>query len=126
MDRFAVEVVRAAFDDFTLLPAVGKVDAEPGVTTESFGAARRGPVVASRHLDQGLGGLGAVGAFLEARPVSTYAVDGMDGGYGSGAHSREFLRALGEPERAHAAVRALRPRYRAHPRFEALQRGIAP
>ena len=39
---------------------------------------------------------------------------------------RGVLRALGEPERAHAAVRALRPRYRAHPRFEALQRGIAP
>lgn len=39
---------------------------------------------------------------------------------------RGVLRALGEPERARAAVSALRPRYRAHPRFDALQRGVAP
>ena len=34
--------------------------------------------------------------FLAARPVGGYAHDGMDGGYGSGAHSHEFMRAVGE------------------------------
>jgi hypothetical protein len=33
--------------------------------------------------------------FLRARPIERYALDGMDAGYGSGAHSREFLAALG-------------------------------
>jgi alkylation response protein AidB-like acyl-CoA dehydrogenase len=33
--------------------------------------------------------------FLRAHPPERFAVDGMDAGYGSGAHSREFLRALG-------------------------------
>jgi alkylation response protein AidB-like acyl-CoA dehydrogenase len=33
--------------------------------------------------------------FLRARPVESYALDGMDAGYGSGPHSREFLAALG-------------------------------
>ncbi|MFN0090433.1 MAG: acyl-CoA dehydrogenase family protein [Acidimicrobiales bacterium] len=37
-----------------------------------------------------------VRAFLAARPVHTYAIDAMDGGYGTGAYSFEFLRALGE------------------------------
>ena len=36
-----------------------------------------------------------VRAFLHARPLDRYAVDGMDAGYGSGPHSREFLQALG-------------------------------
>ena len=33
--------------------------------------------------------------FLRARPPESFAVDGMDAGYGSGAHSRELLAALG-------------------------------
>ena len=38
---------------------------------------------------------GEVRAWLAAHPPASYPVDGMDAGYGSGAHSREFLRALG-------------------------------
>ena len=34
--------------------------------------------------------------FLAAHPPEHFPVDGMDAGYGSGAHSRAFLRALGE------------------------------
>ncbi|MGF1600254.1 MAG: acyl-CoA dehydrogenase family protein [Acidimicrobiales bacterium] len=37
-----------------------------------------------------------VRSFLAERPVDNYAVDAMDGGYGTGAYSFEFLRALGE------------------------------
>ncbi|MCP3990184.1 MAG: hypothetical protein GY724_13995 [Actinomycetia bacterium] len=37
-----------------------------------------------------------VRSFLTARPPHTYRVDAMDGGYGTGAHSYEFLQALGE------------------------------
>ena len=37
-----------------------------------------------------------VRAFLLAHPPETFAVDGMDAGYGSGAHSRPFLRALAD------------------------------
>ena len=37
-----------------------------------------------------------VRAFLRARPPDSFPIDGMDAGYGSGAHSRAFLRALGE------------------------------
>ena len=37
-----------------------------------------------------------VRAFLVAHPPETFAVDGMDAGYGSGAHSRPFLRALAD------------------------------
>jgi len=37
-----------------------------------------------------------VRAFLAARPPGDYKVDAMDGGYGSGAVSHEFMRALGE------------------------------
>ena len=33
--------------------------------------------------------------FLRANPPETFPIDGMDAGYGSGAHSRAFLRALG-------------------------------
>ena len=35
-------------------------------------------------------------AFLRAHPPETFPADGTDAGYGSGAHSRAFLRALGE------------------------------
>ena len=35
-----------------------------------------------------------VRAFLRAHPPETFAADGMDAGYGSGAHSRDFLAAL--------------------------------
>ncbi len=35
-----------------------------------------------------------VRAFLRAHPPERFPVDGMDAGYGSGAHSREFLAAL--------------------------------
>jgi alkylation response protein AidB-like acyl-CoA dehydrogenase len=34
--------------------------------------------------------------FLRDRPPSTFAIDGMDAGYGSGANSKEFIRALAE------------------------------
>jgi alkylation response protein AidB-like acyl-CoA dehydrogenase len=34
--------------------------------------------------------------FLRERPPSGFPVDGVDAGYGSGAHSRAFMRALGE------------------------------
>src|ERR671923_1094456 len=34
--------------------------------------------------------------FLAANPVERFPLDGMDAGYGSGAHSRAFMRALGE------------------------------
>src|ERR671922_1006168 len=34
--------------------------------------------------------------FLAANPVEQFPLDGMDAGYGSGAHSRAFMRALGE------------------------------
>src|SRR5258705_9576346 len=37
-----------------------------------------------------------VRAFLLTHPPETFAVDGMDAGYGSGAHSRPFLRALAD------------------------------
>src|SRR3989442_15418207 len=33
--------------------------------------------------------------FLRANPPETFPVDGMDAGYGSGANSRAFLKALG-------------------------------
>src|SRR6185436_17840489 len=36
-----------------------------------------------------------VRGFLRANPPETFAIDGMDAGYGSGANSRAFLRALG-------------------------------
>ena len=36
-----------------------------------------------------------VRAWLAAHPVESFPVDGMDAGYGSGAHSRPFLKALG-------------------------------
>jgi len=36
-----------------------------------------------------------VRGFLRANPPETFAIDGMDAGYGSGANSRSFLRALG-------------------------------
>ncbi|MBM3218715.1 MAG: hypothetical protein FJZ38_08520 [Candidatus Rokubacteria bacterium] len=34
--------------------------------------------------------------FLRDRPPSTFAIDGMDAGYGSGANSKAFIRALAE------------------------------
>src|SRR5207245_11104318 len=34
--------------------------------------------------------------FLASHPPDRFAVDGMDAGYGSGAHSRPFLRALAD------------------------------
>jgi len=34
--------------------------------------------------------------FLAENPPESFAVDGMDAGYGSGSHSRPFLRALAE------------------------------
>ena len=37
-----------------------------------------------------------VRAFLRAHPADTFPEDGTDAGYGSGAHSRAFTRALGE------------------------------
>ena len=37
-----------------------------------------------------------VRAFLQAHPPATYPEDGTDAGYGSGAHSHAFTRALGE------------------------------
>jgi hypothetical protein len=37
-----------------------------------------------------------VRAFLAANPLDRFPLDGMDAGYGSGAHSRAFMRALGE------------------------------
>ena len=36
-----------------------------------------------------------VRGFLRANPPETFAIDGMDAGYGSGANSRAFMRALG-------------------------------
>jgi alkylation response protein AidB-like acyl-CoA dehydrogenase len=39
---------------------------------------------------------GEVRAFLRAHPPDTFPEDGTDAGYGSGAHSRAFTRALGE------------------------------
>jgi alkylation response protein AidB-like acyl-CoA dehydrogenase len=39
---------------------------------------------------------GDVRAFLIERPVDSFSLDGMDAGYGSGAHSRAFMKALGE------------------------------
>ena len=35
-------------------------------------------------------------AFLRQQPPETFATDGMDAGYGSGAHSHDFMRALGD------------------------------
>ena len=37
-----------------------------------------------------------VRGFLREHPVQRFPLDGIDAGYGSGAHSRAFLRALGE------------------------------
>ena len=37
-----------------------------------------------------------VRAWLAAHPVEAFPIDGMDAGYGSGAHSRPFLKALAE------------------------------
>ena len=37
-----------------------------------------------------------VRGFLRAHPPQSFPVDGMDAGYGSGAHSRPFMRALAE------------------------------
>ena len=37
-----------------------------------------------------------VRAFLQAHPPETFLEDGTDAGYGSGAHSHAFTRALGE------------------------------
>src|SRR5215813_12331494 len=37
-----------------------------------------------------------VRAFLVERPLDSFPLDGMDAGYGSGAHSRAFMKALGE------------------------------
>src|SRR5215813_3822508 len=37
-----------------------------------------------------------VRAFLGEHPLDSFALDGMDAGYGSGAHSRAFMKALGE------------------------------
>jgi 3-oxocholest-4-en-26-oyl-CoA dehydrogenase alpha subunit len=37
-----------------------------------------------------------VRAFLRDNPLERFPLDGMDAGYGSGAHSRAFMRALGE------------------------------
>ncbi|HTY76807.1 MAG TPA: acyl-CoA dehydrogenase family protein [Candidatus Bathyarchaeia archaeon] len=37
-----------------------------------------------------------VRGFLRAHPPEGFAIDGMDAGYGSGAHSRDFLRALAD------------------------------
>ena len=34
--------------------------------------------------------------FLQAHPPAEFPHDGMDAGYGSGAHSKPFLRALAE------------------------------
>jgi alkylation response protein AidB-like acyl-CoA dehydrogenase len=39
---------------------------------------------------------GDVRAFLREHPAERYPVDGMDAGYGSGAHSRAFMKALAE------------------------------
>jgi hypothetical protein len=39
---------------------------------------------------------GEVRAFLAAQPPDRFPLDGVDAGYGSGAHSRAFLRALAE------------------------------
>jgi alkylation response protein AidB-like acyl-CoA dehydrogenase len=36
-----------------------------------------------------------VRAFLRERPLAQFPLDGMDAGYGSGAHSRAFMQALG-------------------------------
>jgi alkylation response protein AidB-like acyl-CoA dehydrogenase len=33
--------------------------------------------------------------FLRAHPLESFPLEGMDAGYGSGAHSRAFMRALG-------------------------------
>src|SRR5213592_3102640 len=37
-----------------------------------------------------------VRAFLRDNPLDRFPLDGMDAGYGSGAHSRAFMKALGE------------------------------
>ncbi|HEX5528190.1 MAG TPA: hypothetical protein VFZ82_01450, partial [Methylomirabilota bacterium] len=37
-----------------------------------------------------------VRAFLRAHPPERFPLDGTDAGYGSGAHSHAFTRALGE------------------------------
>jgi alkylation response protein AidB-like acyl-CoA dehydrogenase len=39
---------------------------------------------------------GEVRRFLAAHPPEGFPIDGVDAGYGSGAHSRAFMRALGE------------------------------
>lgn len=39
---------------------------------------------------------GEVRGFLRAHPPEGFPIDGMDAGYGSGAHSRVFLRALAD------------------------------
>ena len=36
-----------------------------------------------------------VRGFLRANPLARFPLDGMDAGYGSGAHSRAFMQALG-------------------------------
>src|ERR1700682_1503353 len=46
------------------------------------------------HTEQAFAGEGR--AFLGAHPPDTFPEDGTDAGYGSGAHSRAFTRALGE------------------------------
>src|SRR3989442_14218659 len=38
----------------------------------------------------------AVRALLAEHPPERFAIDGMDAGYGSGSHSRPFLRALAD------------------------------
>jgi alkylation response protein AidB-like acyl-CoA dehydrogenase len=69
--------------------------------------------------------------FLDAHPLERYPIDGMDAGYGSGAHSRAFLRALAEQgwlsmtwPRAHGG--AGRPMFFKLVLLEALARAGAP
>ncbi len=45
--------------------------------------------------DQELAFADDVRAWIRAHPVDTFPIDGMDAGYGSGAHSRAFMQALG-------------------------------
>jgi len=48
--------------------------------------------------------------FLRDNPLDRFPLDGMDAGYGSGAHSRPFLRALADPERLRRVGAAARRR----------------
>src|SRR5262249_47268949 len=59
------------------------------------GRAAQGPVMDFARSDDERAFAEEVRGFLRAHPPERFALDGMDAGYGSGAHSREFMAALG-------------------------------